>query len=90
MIKLVMTKAAYALMLLVMGASMANAASLAVSPLRATLSASQKVEAITVRKTLQNEILYTIAEGEILDTGAHTVKRRKYGRNWGLDVRSKE
>ncbi len=51
MLKLAMAKAACALILFVMGASVVSAASLAVSPVRATLSASQKVEAITVRNS---------------------------------------
>ena len=44
-----MTRAAFGIILLVMGASVVSAATIGVSPVRATLSANQKIEAITVR-----------------------------------------
>ena len=49
MLKRVMMQAAYGLFLFVLGSSLVSAASIGVSPVRATLSASQKIEAITVR-----------------------------------------
>ena len=51
MLKRVMIQAAYGLFLLVAGVSVVSAASIGVSPVRATLSASQKTETITVRNT---------------------------------------
>ena len=51
MLKRVMIQAAYGLFLLVAGVSVVSAASIGVSPVRATLSADQKIEAITVRNT---------------------------------------
>ena len=66
-----MTKAAFGIILLVMGASVASAASLGVSPVRVTLSESQSMGAITVRNdgtepaTLQMEMLnWSQAEGQ--------------------------
>jgi len=44
-----MTRAAFGIILLVMGASVVSAATIGVSPVRVTLSANQKIEAITVR-----------------------------------------
>ena len=49
MLNLAVTKAACALMFFLMDASLVSAASIGVSPVRATLSANQKIEAITVR-----------------------------------------
>ena len=49
MLARVMTKAAFGIILLVMGASVASAASLGVSPVRVTLSESQSMGAFTVR-----------------------------------------
>ena len=46
-----MIQAAYGLFLLVAGVSVVSAASIGVSPVRATLSANQKIETITVRNT---------------------------------------
>ena len=67
----VMTKAAFGIILLVMGASVASAASLGVSPVRVTLSESQSMGAITVRNdgtepaSLQMEMLsWSQAEGQ--------------------------
>ena len=51
MLKRVMMQTAYGLFLFVAGASVVSAASIGVSPVRATLSADQKVEAITVRNS---------------------------------------
>ena len=51
MLKRVMIQAAYGLFLLVAGVNVVSAASIGVSPVRATLSASQKTETITVRNT---------------------------------------
>ena len=51
MLKRVMIQAAYGLFLLVAGVSVVSAASIGVSPVRATLSANQKIETITVRNT---------------------------------------
>jgi fimbrial chaperone protein len=51
MLKRVMMQAAYGLFLFVAGASVVSATSIAVSPVRATLSANQKIEAISVRNT---------------------------------------
>ena len=51
MLKREIIQAAYGLFLLVAGVSVVSAASIGVSPVRATLSADQKVEAITVRNT---------------------------------------
>ena len=66
-----MTKAAFGIILLVMGASVASAASLGVSPVRVTLSESQSMGAITVRNdgtepaSLQMEMLsWSQAEGQ--------------------------
>ena len=51
MLKREIIKAAYGLFLLVAGVSVVSAASIGVSPVRATLSANQKIETITVRNT---------------------------------------
>ena len=51
MLKREIIQAAYGLFLLVAGVSVVSAASIGVSPVRATLSADQKVEAITVRNS---------------------------------------
>ena len=51
MLKRVMIQAAYGLFLLVAGVNVVSAASIGVSPVRATLSANQKIETITVRNT---------------------------------------
>ena len=51
MLKREIIQAAYGLFLLVAGVSEVSAASIGVSPVRATLSADQKVEAITVRNS---------------------------------------
>ena len=51
MLKREMMQAAYGLLLLVAGVSVVSAASIGVSPVRATLSANQKIETITVRNT---------------------------------------
>ena len=66
-----MTKAAFGIILLVMGASVASAASLGVSPVRVTLSESQSMGAITVRNdgaepvSMQMEMLnWSQAEGK--------------------------
>ena len=66
-----MTKAAFGIILLVMGASVASAASLGVSPVRVTLSESQSMGAFTVRNdgtepaSLQMEMLnWSQAEGQ--------------------------
>ncbi|MDG1179888.1 MAG: molecular chaperone [Gammaproteobacteria bacterium] len=66
-----MTKAAFGIILLVMGASVASAASLGVSPVRVTLSESQSMGALTVRNdgtepaSLQMEMLsWSQAEGQ--------------------------
>ena len=71
MLARVMTKAAFGIILLVMGASVASAASLGVSPVRVTLSESQSMGAITVRNdgtepaSLQMEMLsWSQAEGQ--------------------------
>ena len=66
-----MAKAAFGIILLVMGASVASAASLGVSPVRVTLSESQSMGALTVRNdgtepaSLQMEMLsWSQAEGQ--------------------------
>ncbi len=66
-----MTKAAFGIILLVMGASVASAASLGVSPVRVTLSESQSMGALTVRNdgtepaSLQMEMLsWSQAQGQ--------------------------
>ena len=71
MLARVMTKAAFGIILLVMGASVASAASLGVSPVRVTLSESQSMGALTVRNdstepaSLQMEMLnWSQAEGQ--------------------------
>ena len=51
MLKREMMQAAYGLLLLVAGVSVVSAASIGVSPVRATLSADQRVGALTVRNT---------------------------------------
>ena len=51
MLKRVMIQATYGLFLLVAGVNVVSAASIGVSPVRATLSANQKIETITVRNT---------------------------------------
>jgi fimbrial chaperone protein len=51
MLKREIIQAAYGLFLLVAGVSVVSAASIGVSPVRATLSANQKIETITVRNT---------------------------------------
>jgi fimbrial chaperone protein len=51
MLKRVMIQAAYGLFLLVAGVSVVSAASIGVSPVRATLSADQQVGALTVSNT---------------------------------------
>ena len=51
MLTRVIIQAAYGLFLLVAGVNVVSAASIGVSPVRATLSANQKIETITVRNT---------------------------------------
>lgn len=51
MLTRIIIQASYGLFLLVAGVSVVSAASIGVSPVRATLSADQKVEAITVRNS---------------------------------------
>ena len=51
MLKREMMQAAYGLLLLVAGVSVVSAAAIGVSPVRATLSADQRVGALTVRNT---------------------------------------
>ena len=66
-----MVKAAFGIILFVMGASVASAASLGVSPVRVTLSESQSMGSLTVRNdgtepaSLQMEMLnWSQAEGQ--------------------------